>query len=453
MFAFAAYEDVSLTSDTVITVGGIDLNVAGGAGAKIDSISVEASSMTVTMSPLAYLRVTSADRRTLSLSNAGSVKTTHSCTASVSDYLYENPASASAATITLTVDAGTCTTGGTSGGSGAPGGGGGGGGGSSVPGRAQKLYPDGTLVYLDEPGATAKIAELDAKFAVKSATAQAGVATPVAGITLAQVDSILALLRSFDAGDAIVANVRSSLTVGGVGATASPVASAAISGTIDRLLTKGMTNPGVKTLQQILNSDPDTRIAAAGVGSPGNESDFFGSATLKAVQKFQVKYDIAKPGDSGYGNVGPLTRTILNSFAGKPAASATVAPASVAAPSAAYTASSIGSISRTLSKGVTNADVKTLQRILNSDTETQVAASGTGAPGSETNFFGPGTLKAVQKFQVKYGLSGPGQEGYGNVGPKTRAKLNELGAKGGGSDQQIEDAMKQIKVLQEQLGQ
>jgi peptidoglycan hydrolase-like protein with peptidoglycan-binding domain len=40
--------------------------------------------------------------------------------------------------------------------------------------------------------------------------------------------------------------------------------------------------------------------------------------------------------------------------------------------------------------------------------------------------FGPNTLKAVQKFQVKYGIASPGMIGYGRCGPKTRLKLNEL---------------------------
>ncbi|HBV00944.1 MAG TPA: hypothetical protein DEF00_00935 [Candidatus Taylorbacteria bacterium] len=220
-----------------------------------------------------------------------------------------------------------------------------------------------------------------------------------------------------------------------------------------------MTNPGVKTLQQLLNSDPDTRIAQTGPGSPGNESDFFGPATLKSVQKFQVKYGIAKAGQSGYGNVGPLTRTILNSLAGKAAAPA-AAPAatpSVSAPSTVPSAGAIGASplgaisSRAIKKGVTHSEVKILQKILNSDLDTVIAATGSGSPGNETTFFGPATLKAIKKFQEKHGLSGPGDEGYGNVGPKTRAKLNEIGSKTGGGDKEIEDAMKQIKVLQEQL--
>jgi hypothetical protein len=43
-----------------------------------------------------------------------------------------------------------------------------------------------------------------------------------------------------------------------------------------------------------------------------------------------------------------------------------------------------------------------------------------------TGYFGPATAKAVGLFQQKYNLSTPGSSSYGFVGPKTRAKLNEL---------------------------
>jgi peptidoglycan hydrolase-like protein with peptidoglycan-binding domain len=67
-----------------------------------------------------------------------------------------------------------------------------------------------------------------------------------------------------------------------------------------------------------------------------------------------------------------------------------------------------------------------LQKVLNSDSDTQVSASGPGSKGNETTYFGPATKKAIQKFQVKYGLSGPGRAGYGVFGPKTKAKVAEV---------------------------
>ena len=47
-----------------------------------------------------------------------------------------------------------------------------------------------------------------------------------------------------------------------------------------------------------------------------NETTTFGSLTEKAVQKFQVKYNLAKEGDSGYGTVGPKTRAMLQEVFG-----------------------------------------------------------------------------------------------------------------------------------------
>jgi len=77
-------------------------------------------------------------------------------------------------------------------------------------------------------------------------------------------------------------------------------------------LSRGMSNEDVKRLQQLLNSDPDTVVASAGVGSAGNETNYFGSLTEKAVQKFQMKHGVVSNSDDpGYGYVGPKTRAKL----------------------------------------------------------------------------------------------------------------------------------------------
>ncbi|HYC79547.1 MAG TPA: peptidoglycan-binding domain-containing protein [Candidatus Binatia bacterium] len=93
-----------------------------------------------------------------------------------------------------------------------------------------------------------------------------------------------------------------------------PVTSPAIIGGLTINLTMGLTSDQVKTLQQILNKNGFV-VSASGPGSPGNETSFFGSLTREAVRKFQCAKGLACSGTestTGYGRVGPLTRSALN---------------------------------------------------------------------------------------------------------------------------------------------
>lgn len=82
-----------------------------------------------------------------------------------------------------------------------------------------------------------------------------------------------------------------------------------------RTLKKGMSGLDVLALQKVLNADIATRVASQGAGSPGHETDHFGSLTEKAVQKFQTKYGIAGPTNPAYGTAGPKTRAKLEALA------------------------------------------------------------------------------------------------------------------------------------------
>jgi predicted GH43/DUF377 family glycosyl hydrolase len=84
----------------------------------------------------------------------------------------------------------------------------------------------------------------------------------------------------------------------------------------------------------------------------------------------------------------------------------------------------------TLKQGITDIAVKYLQVILNQDLDTQVAQTGVGSKGKETNYFGQKTKQAVIKFQEKYKdtILTPWSltKGTGIIGKTTRDKLNSL---------------------------
>jgi photosystem II stability/assembly factor-like uncharacterized protein/peptidoglycan hydrolase-like protein with peptidoglycan-binding domain len=173
-----------------------------------------------------------------------------------------------------------------------------------------------------------------------------------------------------------------------------------------RTLKKGATGDDVKKLQEIL----------AGVGGiyDGEVTGFFGPATTKAVGKFQEKYNLAQPGESGYGQAGPKTRVKLME-----AAKGMLKGETAAVSSDASLAKQPPTFSRTLRKGATGNDVTRLQELLAKDAEVY-------PEGETTGHFGPATERAVKRFQEKHGIAGQGEPGYGQTGPKTREKLTEV---------------------------
>lgn len=72
-----------------------------------------------------------------------------------------------------------------------------------------------------------------------------------------------------------------------------------------------------------------------------------------------------------------------------------------------------------LALGMTDADVLFLQKKLNQNPATMIAATGPGSPGNETYYFGNLTQNAVALYQRAHGIS---PTGY--FGPLTRASVN-----------------------------
>ncbi len=96
-----------------------------------------------------------------------------------------------------------------------------------------------------------------------------------------------------------------------------------------RTLKVGMSGDDVKALQVALNRDPETRVAESGTGSQGNETNYFGPATKRAVIRFQEKYraEVLTPLGllRGTGFFGPKTRWKLLAISQKPTVDTTPA--------------------------------------------------------------------------------------------------------------------------------
>jgi len=100
----------------------------------------------------------------------------------------------------------------------------------------------------------------------------------------------------------------------------------------------------------------------------------------------------------------------------------TIPGAAPSSPSSPSSTSAVQPFSRLVSTGSRGDDVSALQALLARDSTLY-------PEGLVTGYYGPATTRAIQRFQAKYGIvsSGtPSSTGYGAVGPRTLAKLNEV---------------------------
>lgn len=249
---FAAYNDVTLTTAAVISVGGYTLNVAGSSAA-VQSIIVNANSFSVTLASGSSLAVVSPTLQQLS-SDVTSDVTSTSCTGSASSIAV---AYSGAGTVTnvITPSATVCVNAASTP---APSGGGGGaivGSGPLAPGYVN-TNPTATTVAL---------------------TSTSSIAIPTASTS-----TETALAPAF--------HFARNLQLQDHGAD-------------------------VQQLQEFLNTH-GALVAANGSGSPGGETDYFGSLTFQALIRFQDAHTaeiLAPLGLSkGTGFLGAATRAYVN---------------------------------------------------------------------------------------------------------------------------------------------
>ncbi len=131
--AGAAYNDVTLTTDTTVTVGGYNFSVSG-FSAVVESITVDANTLSFVLLTNSQIQFTSTDRIFLSGTGSSEIKVVNTCTASDAVSVFLPVAASSNVTVTVGSSACTVPTTSTSNTSGSSSGrGGGGGGGTTLP--------------------------------------------------------------------------------------------------------------------------------------------------------------------------------------------------------------------------------------------------------------------------------------------------------------------------------
>jgi hypothetical protein len=235
----AAFDDVTIVVDTVLTVSGIDLTVSG-ATSSLSTITVGANNFQITLDSGSSIEVTSATGRVIGTNGQGFIAT-NTCTGGVS-VLGFNATETTTITVGPTSEAcsGAATT------ATASSGGGGGGGSGSGNGPIVSGGGGGSGVY----------------------------SAPVITTTTTGMDTVIAQLQAQV--QSLVAQLNALLAARGLSGL----------GSFTRDLKVGATGDDVKALQVYLNTHGYI-VASSGPGSSGNETTKFGGLTRAALMKLQ----------------------------------------------------------------------------------------------------------------------------------------------------------------------
>lgn len=305
-FAFAAFNDVTLNTDTVISVGGYTLNLTG-SSAVIQSVVLNDSNFSVTLSSGSSIQITSPTYQQLSV-DVGTFTTSNNCADNTS--ILTLSSSGASGTVTITPQATICSTPAPSGSSG-----GGGGGGFSPP---SPITPNGgftatastsnsqnkIILHFGFGSDITNIAISDnANFTPASyinATSSVEWTVPTTKILYVKYCN-----RYGRCSNPISVQISTSALV--------PIVSNSYK--FYKNLSYRMTNSDVKELQKYLNTHGFI-IAQSGVGSIGKETNYFGLLTKTALVKFQESHatEILVPSGlkKGTGYFGPSTRAFVN---------------------------------------------------------------------------------------------------------------------------------------------
>lgn len=138
------------------------------------------------------------------------------------------------------------------------------------------------------------------------------------------------------------------------------------------------------------------------------------ACTAEAVKAFQVSKGLVQTGMLGH-----ETRVALNSAFSLVTPGIATTPIAVApvSPATNMSCSFTGSLASDATDADTNGEVTRLQTLLAKD-------SAVYPEGTVSGYFGPATLAAVKRFQLKQGIVPSTSPAYGTVGPATKAALS-----------------------------